>query len=152
MNHPSGTIIYFTPFYYPDGQKAAEPKYFLVLRQLEAELTVASLPSSQPHFPAKLQPKHGCNRFSGNAGVYKFGSKRIITVDGWGFPLDTFVYPWGVKSYDRAMLKDVYRKEGKDYQVMGRLVEGEFIALITCLNSSSDLPRKMGRLINDVEY
>jgi hypothetical protein len=152
VKYPAGTIIYFTPFYYPDGQRAAEPKYFLVLRQVDAEMTVASLPSSQPHYPAKLAPKHGCNRFGQGYGFYMFGSKRIITLEGWGFPLDTFVYPWGVKSYDREMLKEVYPKEGKDYAVRGRLTEGEFISLITCLNTSDDLPGKMARLIREVEY
>lgn len=72
-------------------------------------------------------------------------------MDGWAFPLDTFVYPWGVKSYDRVMLTENYPKEGKDHTIKGRLTEVEFIALITCLNSSDDLPRRMGRLISEVE-
>lgn len=54
-----GNILYFKPFYFENGD-TPKPKYFLVLRNMEEELVLASLPTSHDHIPSNMQKRHGC--------------------------------------------------------------------------------------------
>jgi hypothetical protein len=53
-----GKIIYFDPFHFKDG--GSKPKYFLVLKAVDNDVILASLPSSQAHLPVTQTIQHGC--------------------------------------------------------------------------------------------
>jgi len=53
-----GTLIYFTPFYFENGN--FKNKYFLVLANTGNDIIVASLPTSKDHIPDSIIKKHGC--------------------------------------------------------------------------------------------
>lgn len=38
-------LIYFSPFYFPDGKSAPKEKYFIVLKNQEGNNILASLPT-----------------------------------------------------------------------------------------------------------
>ena len=52
-------IIYFTPFYFPNGNPAKN-KYFVVLKRIEDKTIIVSLPTSKDHIPANIEQKDGC--------------------------------------------------------------------------------------------
>lgn len=54
-----GNILYFTPFYFANGNQS-KPKYFIVLASDGDNLVVVSLPTSQDRIPTFLDKKHGC--------------------------------------------------------------------------------------------
>ena len=49
----TGTIIYFAPFYFKNGN-TAKPKYFVVLKNIENKSVIASLPTRKDSIPQKL--------------------------------------------------------------------------------------------------
>ena len=54
-----GNILYFNPFYFENGN-TPKPKYFLVLRNIDGDLVLASLPTSHDHVPSSKAKGHGC--------------------------------------------------------------------------------------------
>ena len=46
-----GNILYFNPFYFENGN-TPKPKYFLVLKEVDGQLLLASLPTSHDHIPS----------------------------------------------------------------------------------------------------
>ena len=157
MNYPPGTILYFTTFAFKGGGgvngPASKPKYFIVLRNLDNELVVACLPSSVDRIPANLEQTHGCKQFTnGGFTAYLFEANRSITTNEWGFPLTTYVYPFGVETYDKGELSQQNPRLGDDFQLIGRLVESEFTGLVDCLRASSDIKYKMKRGLEGAAY
>jgi hypothetical protein len=49
-----GNILYFTPFYFPDGGKEKN-KYFIVLAIHEESTLIATLPTCKDHIPANTK-------------------------------------------------------------------------------------------------
>ncbi len=58
-----GNLLFFRPFLFKNG---AEPqdKFFLVLKKLDGDILLASLPTSKDHVPSDLEVKHGCLNIS----------------------------------------------------------------------------------------
>ena len=54
-----GNILYFNPFYFDNGN-TPKPKYFLVLKEFDGQLVLASLPTSHDHIPSNMEKVHGC--------------------------------------------------------------------------------------------
>ena len=55
--YKQGQILYFEPFYFLNGN-TSKNKYFIVLKQVEGKIIVASLPTSKdfvPRFIKKIQ-------------------------------------------------------------------------------------------------
>lgn len=53
-----GNILYFEPFYFENGN-TPKPKYFLVLKEVDNQLILASLPTSHDHIPSNMSKVHG---------------------------------------------------------------------------------------------
>lgn len=60
MNFPAGTIIYFTPFYFPNGKSTPKNKYFIVPHHDDDHWFLASLPTSVDRVPEGIAQRHGC--------------------------------------------------------------------------------------------
>jgi hypothetical protein len=142
-----GSIIYFSPFYFPDGGEQKN-KYFIVLQTSGENALIASLPTSIDHIPRNIEKRHGCiDHPEINFNCYYFKAGRPITTEGWGFPIDTYVYGPQVKTYDKKSFTEIYAVEGVDFEMMGRLTKSEFSALSGCIRNSVSVARKIRRLL-----
>ena len=54
-----GTILYFTPFYFKNGN-TAKNKYFVVLKQVSNVAILASLPTRRDSIPTFAEVERGC--------------------------------------------------------------------------------------------
>lgn len=146
-----GNILYFTPFYFPDGEANAKNKYFIILKTEDVNFIIVSLPTSIDHIPENIKKRHGCiNEDSINFNCYFFQKDTVITDNGWAFPLDTYVYGEQVAVYDRKIFDDVYAIEHVDYEIKGKLTNAEFAALIECIKNSRTVKRKIRRMLGAI--
>jgi len=143
-----GNIIYFTPFYFSDGSPP-KPKYFIILEVETGNNNIlASLPTTSDHVPCTIAKRHGCiDKPEINFNCYYFKNGRIITEIGWGFSKETFVYGEQLKLLLIEDLKSKYKIENVDYQIRGKLKDGEFKATIACMRDSRTVKRKFRRLL-----
>jgi hypothetical protein len=142
-----GSIIYFSPFYFSDGGEQKN-KYFIVLHTAGENTLIASLPTSIDHIPRSIEKKHGCIDYPEiNFNCYYFQAGKAVTKEGWGFPIDTYVYGPQVKTYDKQVFTEIYAVEGVDYEIIGRLIRREFDALTGCIRNSVSVARKIRRLL-----
>lgn len=73
-----GNILYFNPFYFENGNKP-KPKYFLILKSMEDNLIIASLPTSHDHVPNSMEKKHGCiDDYTINFNCYYFQEGKNV--------------------------------------------------------------------------
>ena len=140
-----GTILYFRPFRFPDGG-LPKNKYFIILHTSGENALIASLPTSIDHVPRTIEKRHGCiDHPEINFNCYFFEAGKAITKEGWGFPIDTYVYGPQVKTYDKHTFREIYAVEGVDYEIIGRLNKAEFDALNACIRNSVTVARKIRR-------
>lgn len=140
-----GQIVYFRPFYFNNGNPSKN-KYFITLKCTDAITILACLPTSVNKAPSFITVPHGCiNHDDRCFNCYLFQPKRIITTNGFSFPLNTFVYGNEVESYSITTLESNYKIEGVDYEIVGTLVNTEFEALKECLRNSSSVKRGVKR-------
>lgn len=154
MTLEPGTIVYFTPFYFPDGAPA-KPKYFIFLGMDGNDALVAALPTRTDRTPADAMKVHGCIQANGASfSSYYFEPGRSIATNGWSFPSEdpTYIYPRWVETYDRKIFDDIYVVDGVDYQIMGRLTQVEYEALVKCIGESNDAKMKYKRLLAEQQY
>lgn len=143
-----GNIIYFTPFYFKNGN-ASKPKYFIVLKKDQESTIIATLPTSKDHVPQFISKRHGCiNEDTINFNCYMFIANTIITENSWAFPRDTYVYGQQIDLFDKTLLEEIYAVEEIDYKVMGKLTETEFRNLLNCIINSSSIKRKLRNLLS----
>lgn len=148
-----GVIFYFTPFYFSDGKSPSKNKYFICLCKDGEGMIVASLPSSQDYVPNFVQKQHGCIEVrEGNFNCYHFSPDKQVTPDGWAFPKPTYIYANWIDTFSLNIFKEVYVVEGVDYDIIGRLSQAEFDAIIKCFLSASSIKMKYKRLLQNVKY
>lgn len=137
-----GQILYFTPFYFPNGN-LAKNKYFIVLACVSNDLIVANLPTSRDHIPSFIEKKHGCiNADDQQIGCYFFEKGKIISAcETFAFPLDTYIYAEQVDSFNIDKLNEIYQTKDVDYQIVCELSDAEFLAIKDCLKNSSKTKR-----------
>lgn len=142
-----GQIVYFMPFFFKNGN-TSKNKYFIVLKNIDNKLIIASLPTRSNKAPALINVTHGCiNNDDRCFNCYLFESNRIISDNGFFFDMNTYVYGNEVEDYEMEMLSSVYAIEGVDYEVVGKLSNNEYLDLHTCLLNSSSIKRKIKKLL-----
>jgi hypothetical protein len=137
-----GMIIYFTPFYFRNGD--SKNKYFLVLAKGEDNVLVASLPTSKDHIPHSIEKRHGCiNDDITRVNCYFFEAGTVISECGkFSFERDTFVYGEQITFVDKQLMQSSYKKEGKDYRILCKLSNTEFQSIRECLKTSGVVRNK----------
>jgi hypothetical protein len=141
-----GKIIYFDPFHFKDG--GSKPKYFLVLKVVDGDAILASLPSSQPHLPAGQTIQHGCLEIPDSCiNCYIFEANRPITNDGWSFDLNTFLHGLWIDDFSISALEERYSIENVEYEIKGELTAAELAAVIQCFKNSSSVKRRYKRIL-----
>lgn len=142
-----GQIIYFQPFFFKDGN-TSKNKYFIILKNIESKIIIASLPTSSNKAPTLINISHGCiNDEERCFNCYIFEENRIICENGFCFDLNTYVYGNEVEDYEFDILSEVYAIENIDYEIMGQLTQLEFSSLYNCISTSKSVKRKIKRLL-----
>jgi hypothetical protein len=143
-----GTIIYFTPFYFSNGNKPKN-KYFIVLKNFDTEALLASLPTSHDHIPNGIEVEASkCIELpSCNFNCFVFKEEEMIATNSFFFPRQTHIYGQQVDLFSKSMLRSVYDKNGIDYIIVGELFPDVFAKVVHCLKSSSVVKRKYKRIL-----
>ncbi len=142
-----GKLIYFDPFYFKDGGEN-KPKYFLVLKVIDGNAILVSLPSSINHLPQDRLIAHGCLEIPDICvNCYIFEANRPITKSGWAFPLDTLLYGNWLDDYSVQSLNEKYSIEGVDYEIKGELTDEELKNVIECFANSSVVKRRFKKIL-----
>jgi len=141
-----GKIIYFDPFHFKDG--GSKPKYFLVLKVVNEDVILASLPSSQAHLPAAQPIQHGCLEIPDSCiNCYIFEANKPITKHGWSFSLNTFLHGLWIDDFSISTLMENYSIENVEYEIIGELTDEELAAVIHCFKNSSSVKRRYRKLL-----
>lgn len=145
------TIIYFTPFYFPNGKSSPKNKYFIPIHDdKNGSVIFAYLPTSKDFVPDK-HLKHGCIEVvKSNISCYLFEKNKIITDNGFSFPLNTFIYSYQLNELSKEKMMDVYKNENVDYEVIGKLSENERKDLVKCLFNSPFVKRKIKKFLGQM--
>lgn len=143
-----GTIIYFDPFYFKNGN-TAKPKYFIVLKAYNNNSNIiASLPTRSRTIPAYLNIDFGClNDSEINLDCFIIKSNTEITECHKSFPFTTYIYGHQIDDYSIDILKENYQNEGIDYIIFGKMKIVLFDKLIACLKNSNSIKNKYKRIL-----
>jgi hypothetical protein len=144
MYHP-GNIIYFTPFYFSDGNPC-KPKYFIILMVDDESNIVACMPTRSDSVPNMVPKKHGClNDDSINFNCYFIESGKTVTENGFSFPIDTYIYGERVAVFSRKLFEEIYLIENVDYKILGKLLDSEYNNINNCFKNSRSTKRGIRR-------
>lgn len=142
-----GQVLYFSPFFFKNGN-TPKNKYFIVLKNIDGQIIVASLPTSSNHAPSLINLAHGCiNHDDRCFNCYAFEANRVVATNGFSFPLATYVYGNEVETYELSVLQNDYQIENIDYEILGLLTDEEFNALYNCLKNSTSVKRGIKKLL-----
>lgn len=147
-----GKLLRFDPFIFKNGA-TPKPKYFLVLKQLDNRVILASLPTSKDHIPSDIAITTGCVEDSTRQiSAFVFKANDTV-VEGnaqyapFQFPRHTFIYCSDVDSYPVEGF-ETQLSEGKTTVTdLGFLRKELYEALLACLQSSSMIKRRYKKLL-----
>lgn len=123
-------------------------KYFIVLKTFGEDILIASVPTSQDHIPGMITKKHGCIDVPEyQVNYYCFQKGKIVTKNGFSFPLETFIYGYQADQFDKNKFDRLYVVDGIDYEIIGSLLDDEYAYLINCIKNSRSVSRKIRRLL-----
>lgn len=143
-----GTIIYFDPFYFKNGN-TAKPKYFVVLKNINEQNIIASLPTRTDTIPKKDEIDNGCIELPEiNINCYVISDSIEVTDCGKSFDFKTHIYGYQIDDYAIEHLKEIYPNENSDYEIWGKMKNEIFIPLIECLKNSTSVKRKYRKILN----
>lgn len=145
--YTAGKLIFFDPFLFKNG--GSKPKFFLVLKVIEGNAVLASLPTSQFHLPANINIDHGCIEIpEGCITCYVFKAGIPITKTGWFFKSETYLHGCWIDDFNIATLEANYQIENVDYEIKGELKDDELQKIIDCFKNSSSVKKKYKRLLS----
>ena len=141
-----GNIIYYTPFYFPNGKSACKDKYLIVLFSEGDSVLIAGLPTRTDHIPSFFSKKHGCIK-DDSIGLccYYIEKNRPVTENDWGFPKETYLYGDEIDFFDRNIFEQIYKIPDVDFSIKGKLTDGEFQNMIDCFRNSRTTKRGIRR-------
>lgn len=143
MMFEEGNIIYFTPFYFPNGKSAPKPKYCIVLKSINGQTIIASLPTRTDSIPNDIPITTGCIELPNiNLNSFIFDTTTEVTEYGKFFDFETFVYGHQLDFYSIDLFNDIYRIEGTDYEIFGKLKQEHYNNLLSCLKNSKSVKKK----------
>jgi hypothetical protein len=144
-------LLYFTPYYFPDGN-LHKNKYFIVLGEAGEDLIIANLPTSKDRVPDYIKKQHGCiDEPDINFNCYFFQKGVSISESGYSFPINTYMYGERITTAGKKTMYDIYRREGKDYEIKCKLSKQEFSSIIRCLKNSKSVKNRIKRMIDVIE-
>ena len=143
----AGNIIYFTPFYFKNGNPA-KPKYFVVLADTGNGAVLASLPTRKDSIPKANEVDRGCVEIPDiNMNCYVIPPNQPVTRCNKCFDFPTHIYGYQLDTFKLSWLHDIYRIEGVDYEIFGQMQKHLFDDLINCLRTSRSVKKKFIRML-----
>lgn len=144
-----GTIIYFDPFYFKNGN-TAKPKYFIVLKNEENFNVLASLPTRTDSIPQNKSIDNGCIELPAiNLNCFVISTDLSITECGKHFDFKTHIYGHQIDVYEIEFLREIYPLENTDYEIWGKMKSEIFLSLIECFKNSQSVKRKFRRMLSN---
>lgn len=142
MNYTEGQLLSFTPFFFKSGA-APKKKYFIVLKHIEEQILMASLPTSKDRIPSDVAIQSGCiNHPERAVNAFVFMPKESVT-ERFAFPLPTFVYGEQVDEYSLKHLETM----DSSVEYLGTIHKDLFSRLKACLKQSVLIKRKYSKLL-----
>lgn len=147
-----GNILYFNPFYFENGN-TPKPKYFLVLKNVDGNLVLASLPTSHDHIPGNVEKVHGCiDDATINFNCYYFQEGKNIAYNelencDFSFPRDTYVYGYRISFFDLSKFEEQIASSETILTYKGKLYKEEMLDIMECLRNSSSVRRMFRKLL-----
>lgn len=146
-----GNLLFFHPFLFKNGAKPQD-KFFLVLKNVDGNILLASLPTSKDHVPSNLKVEHGCLDIPEcmfNAFVFLAGEKVAVKEDGtyFTFKKNTFIYGANLDVYPAEKFNSQERMAQTSIEKIGTLDESVFNDLIACLSESKMVKNKFRRML-----
>jgi len=143
-----GQILYFTPFYFKNGN-AAKNKYFVVVKNIDETSLIASLPTRKDSIPESEVVESGCVEIPEiNFNCFVISAKVPVTECNKHFDFTTHIYGYQLDSYSLAELNESYQIEGTDFDYYGKMKAELFANLTACLRNSKAVKRKFKRLLS----
>lgn len=137
-----GKVLYFDPFHFRDKAGGQKPKYYIVLKRLENEVVLATLPTSKDHVPGTIEKVHGCLEHPEiNFNCYYFPAGCMVCTNGFGFPVETYVYGYRLQTHS---VGDFLLEQEDGETVIsekGKLTDEEYLSLVDCLRLSPAVKR-----------
>lgn len=146
-----GNLLFFRPFLFKNGA-TPENKFFLVLKKLDGDILLASLPTSKDHVPSDLVVKRGCLNIPDrmfNVFVFLAGENVAVKEDGtsFAFKKNTFIYGANLDVYPVGQFDLQERMAQTQIEKIGTLDKSIFTELITCLSASKMVKNKFRRIL-----
>ncbi|MBQ0018942.1 MAG: hypothetical protein KBT39_00270 [Bacteroidales bacterium] len=137
-----GKVLYFDPFYFKDKVGGQKPKYYIVLKKQADEVVLATLPTSKDFVPSTIEKAHGCiDHPEINFNCYYFAAGQAVCTNGFGFPVETYVYGYRLQTHRVAD----FVKQAADGETViterGQLTDEEYRAIVDCLRMSPAVKR-----------
>ncbi len=145
-------LIYFNPFYFPDGKSAPKEKYFIVLKNQSGKNILASLPTRKDSVPKIFDGETGCislnqKEHGFDLVCYRIESElEILENSNFYFDFNTHIYATNLKLYDLDYFS-LYPHAGVDYTVLGRIKIEIFTELVNCLKDNNAVKRGYRELL-----
>lgn len=142
-----GTLLYFDPFIFKNGA-TPKRKYFIVLRNTDNRILLASLPTSKDHIPSDIDIQSGCIEITERCiNVFVFIAGYTITTNGFKFPKNTFVYGANIDEYSIASFTRQQESKETTITEIGMLNQDLFNRLKKCLAESKMVKNRYRRLL-----
>lgn len=140
--YQEGQLLKISPFEFKNGN-APKPKYYVVLKHIDDEVMMASLPTSKDHIPSDAVVSDGCVDIpERQVNAFVFSPTTQVT-EKFRFSLPTFVYGEGVDEYEQQYL-DAMDAEIED---LGNMEPTLFQQLKDCIKKAVLLKRKYRRIL-----
>lgn len=146
-----GNLLRFVPFLFKNGA-VPKPKYFVVLKSLDGDMLLASLPTSKDHIPADMMMERGClNVPERRLSIFVFLAGEMIAADEndkeFAFPFNTFIYGADIDTYPLSVFEKQIEEHSTTVSIVGKLQYAIFQELKDCLKSSPMVKNKFRRLL-----
>ena len=140
--YKEGQLLKFSPFVFKNGN-APKPKWFVVLKHIDDEVMMASLPTSKDHIPSDAVVSDGCVDIpERQVNAFVFSPSTQVT-ETFHFSVPTFVYGEGVDEYDQQYLD----KMNAEIEDLGNMESTLFLQLKDCIKKAALLKRKYRKLL-----
>ena len=145
-----GNLIYFTPFYFKNGQKP-KPKYFIVLYNNKNTTILGSLPTRVDNVPRAANKIFGCINLPEDCfNCFFIPSTIEFTACGFKFPQTTYIYAEQMYEENIKTLESNHKTNGVDYQIIGKVKKEIFNDIIKCFKISNVGKRGYKKLLQQI--
>lgn len=146
-----GNLLKFVPFLFKNGA-APKTKYFVVIKHLDSNILLASMPTSKDHVPADMVVKRGClDESERQLNIFVFLANEVVAVGDndteFSFSLNTFIYGADIDTYPMSAFEKQIKEHLTSVSFIGKLQSEIFQELKDCLKSSRMVKNKFRRLL-----